>query len=214
MNLILLGAPGSGKGTLAKKIVTEHNLAHISTGDLLREAVKNGTALGLQAKGYMDSGKLVPDSLVIDLISERLAKPDAAKGFALDGFPRTVPQAQALDQLLEKLKLTLDQVILLEVGIDAVVQRMAGRLNCAQCGAVFHTKNIPPKKNGICDNCGAALYQREDDKEETVRKRFQVYMEQTSPLINYYKKVGKLIAIDGSISPDATFKKVAAVLVH
>ncbi len=212
MNFILLGAPGCGKGTLAKKLVAEKHLAHISTGDLLREAVKEQTSLGKKAKEFMDAGKLVPDTLVIDLISERLGRPDCQKGFVLDGFPRTVPQAEALAALLKKLHLVIDHVILLEIGIEKVVERMSARLNCGACGAVFHKINVPPKKEGICDNCGASLYQREDDKEETVRKRFAIYMEQTSPLIDYYKKIGLLRVVDGSISPDATFSKVSVAI--
>jgi adenylate kinase len=214
MNLILLGAPGSGKGTLAKKLVTEKKSVHISTGDLLREAVKNQTALGKKAKDFMDAGKLVPDSLVIDLFSERINRPDCRSGFILDGFPRTVPQAEALDQLLKKMKLKIDKVVLLDIEVEEVVRRMSGRLNCSSCGAVYHLKNIPPKKAGICDKCGGALYQRDDDKEDTVRKRFQVYTEQTSPLIEHYARQGILTAVDGSIGPDATLTKVLAELDH
>ncbi|MBU0580493.1 MAG: adenylate kinase [Candidatus Margulisbacteria bacterium] len=212
MNIILLGAPGSGKGTLAKRLVIEKKVAHISTGDLLREAVSNNTELGQKAKKYMDEGKLVPDSLIIDLMADRLQQKDCQQGYVLDGFPRTVAQAEALEDLLRKMKKEINIVLHLEIDVDTVVKRMAGRLNCAKCGAVYHKVNMPSKKEGICDACGEKLYQRSDDQEETVRKRFKVYLEQTKPLIDFYQQKGKLVTINGGISPESALTEALAAL--
>jgi adenylate kinase len=212
MNIILLGAPGSGKGTLAKTLVEKKALAHISTGDLLREAVKNQTELGKIAKQIMDEGKLVEDSLVIGLISERLKKDDCKRGIILDGFPRTISQGEALDELMLSLGNSIDKVVYLGVEEEEVVKRMSGRLSCAQCGAVYHKINIPPKQEGLCDSCNVELYQREDDNEETVRKRFKVFLEQTKPLLAFYEEKGIVSNIDGSVGPEETLNEVMKAL--
>lgn len=191
MNLIFLGPPGVGKGTIAKEVVKEKGIPQISTGDLLRAAVKQGSALGKAAKGYMDAGKLVPDRLVIDLLKDRIKEPDCKDGFILDGFPRTIPQAEALEQDVD-----IDQVINFKASDETVISRISGRRTCRNCGAIYHIKNIPPKKQGICDRCGGELYQRDDDKEETVKKRLETYRQQTAPLIEYYRNKGLLVDIE------------------
>jgi len=208
MRIVLLGGPGVGKGTQAKKLSEKYNLAHISTGDILRQAVKDGTQMGLMAKSYMDKGQLVPDEVVIGIIKDFLAKPEVKSGFILDGFPRTVPQAQALDKLTQEMGIPLDIVVNIEASADLIVQRLSGRRTCRGCQAVYHITNLPPKKDGICDKCGGQLYQRDDDKEDTIRKRLQVYEAQTSPLIDYYHKAGKLWDVSGEGEIEAVFTEI------
>lgn len=191
MNLIFLGPPGVGKGTIAKEIVKEKNIPQISTGDLLREAVKEGTTLGKKAKKYMDLGKLVPDDLVIDLLKNRISQDDCKNGFILDGFPRTIPQAEALEG-----EVKIDKVLNFKASDETVILRISGRRTCKKCNAIYHIKNIPPKKEGICDKCRGELYQRDDDKEETVRKRLETYKQQTEPLIDFYREKGILVDIE------------------
>lgn len=207
--MVFLGPPGSGKGTQAKKLSQELSLMHISTGDLLREAVKNQTPLGLKAKEYMDRGELVPDNLMIALIEEVMPKEG---GFILDGFPRTVPQALALEEMLRSYKRDVDKVFLFDLSEEVVVERLSGRLTCPQCGAVYHRKYNPPKQEGVCDLCGGKLIQREDDKEEVVRRRYRVYKEQTSPLVEFYQKRNKLIRLDASQNIQEVNKRLLEVL--
>ncbi|MEA2036704.1 MAG: adenylate kinase [Nanoarchaeota archaeon] len=192
MNLIFLGPPGVGKGTIAKYVVKEKVIPQISTGDLLRAAVKEGAELGKQAKEYMDSGKLVPDNLVIDLLTERIQKEDCEKGFILDGFPRTIPQAEALDNSSVKIDKTLN----FKADEKTIIERISGRRTCKKCSAIYHVKNIPPKEDGVCDKCSGELFQRDDDKPEAVKKRLEVYQEQTAPLIEFYQKKGILSDIE------------------
>ena len=210
MNLILLGGPGAGKGTQAKKLIDKFQIPQISTGDILRAAVKEGTEMGKKAKEYMDAGKLVPDEVVIGIIKDRLAQPDCKKGFILDGFPRTVPQAEALDKVLTALSSKIDHVVSIDVDEEALVTRLTGRRTCknAACGQMFHITFSPPKKEGICDKCGSELYQREDDKAETVKNRIRVYFEQTAPLIEYYRRKGVLAEIDGGKPIDEVTAKL------
>ncbi len=193
MNLILLGAPGAGKGTQAEIICEKLSIPAISTGNIIREALKNGTEMGLKAKAYMDEGKLVPDDVVIGIIRERLAEEDCANGFILDGFPRTIPQAEALDQM----GIVIDRVISIEVPDEKIVTRMAGRRVCPKCGASYHTEYKKPAKDGVCNACGSELVQRKDDAPETVLERLHVYHEQTEPLKGYYEKAGKLRLVEG-----------------
>ncbi len=197
MNLILLGPPGAGKGTQSAALVERFGIPQISTGDMLRAAVKEGSPMGLKAKSCMDSGALVPDDVVIGIVRERLAKEDCANGFILDGFPRTVAQADSLQATLEDLGKELDAVVSLEVDADALVERLTGRRICKGCAKGYHLRFDPPTIAGRCDLCGSELYQRDDDREETIRKRLTVYQEQTSPLIDYYRQKGLLISIDG-----------------
>jgi adenylate kinase len=199
LNLILLGAPGAGKGTLAALLIEKMGVPSVSTGNILREAIKNDTPLGREAKSYMDGGKLVPDQLVIDMLKERIAQPDCKNGFILDGFPRTIPQAEALDTIT-----TIDCALSLDVPDAVIEERMTGRRVCLKCGATFHVVNNPPKKDGVCDVCGDALVVRDDDKPEVVRKRLATYHEQTEPLITYYGGQGKLKSIDGTQPIDKT----------
>ncbi len=212
MNLILLGAPGAGKGTQAKKIVEKYGIPHIATGDILREAVAKGTELGKKAKEYMDRGELVPDEIVIGIVKERLQQPDCEKGFLLDGFPRTLKQAEALDEMLKELGKKIDAVIYIDVPEEEVVKRIVNRRTCRNCGAVYHLIYAPPKEPNKCDKCGGELYQRDDDKEETVRQRFKVYMENTAPLIEYYEKKGILYKVDGTKSIDEVFQQIDEIL--
>ncbi len=193
MNLVFLGPPGAGKGTQAKKLSGDLGLVHISTGDILRDAVSKGTPLGRKAKEYIDRGELVPDDLMIALIEEVLPP---AGGVIFDGFPRTIPQAQALDELLERKRMAVDGVILFELDDEEIVRRLTGRRTCPSCGAVYNLVYNPPKKDEICDRCGTKLTQRDDDREEVVRKRLQVYRDQTAPLIDYYAEKNKLIRLD------------------
>ncbi|SMG18925.1 adenylate kinase [Dethiosulfovibrio salsuginis] len=205
MRIILIGPPGAGKGTQAEKIVERHGVAHISTGDILRANVKAGTELGVKAKGYMDSGKLVPDDLIIEMVESRLQEKDCEKGFLLDGFPRTVPQAEALDQLLTRLNIALDGVILLDVDDETVVNRLSGRRMCRGCGKIFNVSYKPSSKGDICDSCDGQLYQRDDDHESVIRNRLEVYHEQTAPLVTYYlarEQLFKVDAVKGDDVPD------------
>lgn len=197
MNLILLGPPGAGKGTQAKYLIEHLGIPQISTGDMLRAAVAAGTEMGLKAKACMDSGSLVPDSVVIGIVRDRLQEEDCGNGFILDGFPRTVPQADALQKNLKDLDKELQAVISLEVDTEALVARLTGRRTCRGCGRGFHVSFDPPVKAGVCDGCGGELYQRDDDQEVTIRNRMQVYQDQTSPLVDYYQQSGILASIDG-----------------
>lgn len=214
MRLILLGPPGAGKGTQAKRLVEKYNIPQISTGDMLRAALKAGTKLGLEAKTYMDAGKLVPDSVVIGLIEERIKEADCAGGFMLDGFPRTIPQAEALNGVLDKMGLKLDHVVSIEVDNDELLGRLTGRRTCrnSACGAGYHVQFDPPKKDGVCDKCGTELYQRDDDKEDTIRNRLKVYADQTEPLIAFYKAAGLVRSIPGTGSIDEIFNRVVKAL--
>ncbi len=193
MNLILLGAPGAGKGTQAEKICEKYNIPAVSTGNIIRESLKNGTDMGLKAKSYIDAGALVPDDVVIGIIKERLAEDDCKDGFILDGFPRTIPQAEALD----KMGITIDKVVDIEVPDDKIAKRLSGRRVCPTCGASYHLEYKKPAQNGICDACGSELVQRKDDKPETVLDRLKVYHEQTEPLKGYYEKSNKLVIVEG-----------------
>ena len=212
MNLILLGAPGAGKGTQAEKLIREYGIPQISTGDMFRAAVKSGTALGKEAKSYMDKGALVPDSVTVGIVKERLAQDDCKKGWILDGFPRTTAQASALDAILHDLGIQLTAVLDFNVNRDDLVKRVSGRLVCRQCGASFHKEFRPPKQEGVCDNCGGELYQRADDNEVTVRERLAVYDTSTKPLIDYYKVSGRYYEINGDQSMDKVFADVQAAL--
>ena len=197
MRLVFLGPPGAGKGTQARELARELNVPQVATGDMLREAVANGTPLGREAKAYMDRGALVPDDVIIRLIAERLAQPDAKRGFILDGFPRTIPQADALERLLGELGVLLDRVIYFDVADAELVRRLSGRRSCPKCQSTFHVTSNPPKRENVCDRCGSTLVQREDDREDTVRKRLNVYAEQTSPLLERYRKRGVLKTVTG-----------------
>ncbi|AEB09290.1 adenylate kinase [Desulfobacca acetoxidans] len=214
MNLILLGGPGAGKGTQAKLLIEKYKIPQISTGDILRAAVKEGTAMGKKAKEYMDAGKLVPDEVVIGIIEDRLKQSDAQKGFILDGFPRTVPQAEALDATLKKMGSKIDHVLSIEVDEEALVTRLTGRRTCknADCGQMYHIKFTPPKKEGVCDKCGSPLYQRDDDNEATVRSRLTTYNQATKPLIDYYAKQGMLQTIKGVGGINDIFNKIVGIL--
>lgn len=212
MNIILLGPPGAGKGTQAAKLVKQFDIPHISTGDMFRAAIKQGSELGLEAKAVMDAGQLVPDELTIAIVRERLAEPDCERGFLLDGFPRTVPQADALEQILAGLNRSLDAVINIEVPDDVLMPRMTGRRICKQCGATYHTRFNPPKESGKCDQCGGELYQRSDDSEETVNNRLAVYARQTEPLVAYYLHRGSLKTINGNQSLQRVFADICGGL--
>ena len=212
MKIIMLGAPGAGKGTQAKKIAEKYQIPHISTGDIFRANIKNGTELGKKAKTYMDQGLLVPDELVCDLVVDRVQQDDCKKGYILDGFPRTIPQAESLDAALSRLGEAVDYAINVEVPDENIVKRMGGRRACVGCGATYHLVYAAPKKEGICDNCGAELILRDDDKPETVKKRLTVYHDQTQPLIDYYKKAGILKSVDGTQDLNKVFEDIEAVL--
>ena len=212
MKIIMLGAPGAGKGTQAKMIADKYGVPHISTGDIFRANIKEGTELGKKAKTYMDKGLLVPDELVVDLVVDRVKNPDCAKGYVLDGFPRTIPQAECLDKALAEMNDSMDYAINIDVPDDNIITRMGGRRACVGCGATYHVVNIPPKKEGICDRCGGELILRDDDKPETVKKRLDVYHEQTQPLIDYYTKKGIIRDVDGTQQMDDVFNAIVKIL--
>ncbi len=212
MKIIMLGAPGAGKGTQAKKIADKYQIPHISTGDIFRANIKEGTELGKKAKSYMDQGLLVPDELTLELIMDRFQNPDCANGYVLDGFPRTIPQAEALTAALEKNGETIDYAINVEVPDENIVARMSGRRACLACGATYHVVYAPTKEEGVCDRCGEKLVLRDDDKPETVKKRLDVYHSQTQPLIDYYTKQGKLVEVDGTQNVDAVFDAIVKIL--
>jgi adenylate kinase len=211
MDIILLGPPGSGKGTQAKMIAEKYKVKHISTGDILRENVRNGTPLGVEAKKFMDAGKLVPDSLLIDIIKDRLAKPDVKAGWMLDGYPRTIPQAEALDKILPGLGQKIDVVLNVDVPDAELIKRVTGRRMC-KCGTTYHVQFNPPKVAGKCDACGADLYQRADDTEATVKERLQAYHAQTQPLIDFYNKRGIVANINGTGDIKAIFGNIVKAL--
>ena len=212
MKIIMLGAPGAGKGTQAKQIADKYSIPHISTGDIFRANIKNGTELGKKAKQYMDQGALVPDELTCDLVMDRIQQDDCKNGFVLDGFPRTIPQAEALDAALGKINEKMDYAIDVDVPDENIVNRMSGRRACLNCGATYHLISIPPKVEGICDRCGSEIVLREDDKPETVQKRLKVYHKQTQPLIDYYKNQGILKSVDGTQPMDEVFKAIVTIL--
>jgi len=212
MNIVLLGPPGAGKGTQAIQLAKELSLPHISTGDLLRQNVAGNTPLGKQAKDYMDKGTLVPDELVSQMLSQRLGQADTKKGFILDGYPRNINQAIALDKVLREKSLDIDFVFYLETSEAVVVQRLSGRLVCKSCGANFHITNMPPKVKGTCDNCGGSLYQRSDDKEETIKKRLEVYKKEVSVLIKYYKDKQKLETLSSDGEAKIVLDKILSLV--
>lgn len=212
MKIIMLGAPGAGKGTQAKQISDTYSIPHISTGDIFRANIKNGTELGKKAKTYMDQGALVPDELTCDLVMDRISQDDCRNGFVLDGFPRTIPQAEALDKALTASGQKMDYAINVDVPDENIINRMSGRRACLNCGATYHIVSIPPKKEGICDVCGSPLVLRDDDKPETVKKRLEVYHDQTQPLIEYYEKAGILKTVDGTQDMKKVFSDIQAIL--
>lgn len=212
MKIIMLGAPGAGKGTQAKRIAAKYDIPHISTGDIFRANIKNQTELGVKAKGFIDKGLLVPDEVVVDIVADRILQDDCTNGFVLDGFPRTIPQAQALDTTLMKRGQKMDFAVDVDVPDEVIVTRMAGRRACVDCGSTYHLKYIPTKVEGICDNCGGDLILREDDKPETVLKRLGIYHEQTQPLIDYYTNNGLLKSFDGTQAIDTIFGQIVDVL--
>jgi adenylate kinase len=212
MGIILLGPPGAGKGTQAKKLTQEFAIPQISTGDMLRAAVKGGTPLGKQAKAFMDAGGLVPDEVVIGIVKERLAEPDCGKGFILDGFPRTIPQAEALDRVAKELGKEIRFVLSLEVDQNELMERLCGRRTCTGCGAMYHVTFNPPKAEGKCDKCGTALIQRDDDKEETIKNRLANYNEATAPLLDYYRNTGKIRSVMASGEIDVIFAGIVKIL--
>jgi len=212
MRLVLLGAPGAGKGTQAVILSKKLQIPHISTGDIFRSNIKNETPLGKLAKQYIDSGALVPDEVTVAIVKDRLAEPDCANGFVLDGFPRTIQQAESLDRILEELGTRLDKVIDIHAGDDVIIKRLSGRRVCPECTAIYHIRTSEMARNGICENCGAKLIQREDDREETVRKRLETYHDQTEPLINYYREKGLLVRVQGEGSAAETTVEIYQVL--
>ena len=212
MKIIMLGAPGAGKGTQAKMIADKYQIPHISTGDIFRANIKNGTELGKEAKKYMDQGLLVPDELTVKILLDRVAKDDCKNGYVLDGFPRTIPQAEVLEEALAKLGDRIDYAINVEVPDENIVKRMGGRRACVNCGATYHIEHVPPKKEGICDNCGSELILRDDDKPETVKNRLSVYHKQTQPLIDFYNGKGVLRTVDGTVDMKDVFNAIVAIL--
>ena len=212
MKIIMLGAPGAGKGTQAKMIADKYTIPHISTGDIFRANIKNGTALGMEAKGYMDQGKLVPDELTVKILLDRVAQDDCKNGYVLDGFPRTIPQAEVLDKALTELNDKIDFAINVDVPDENIIRRMSGRRACLSCGSTYHIEHVPPTKEGICDRCGSELILRDDDKEETVKNRLTVYHEQTQPLIDFYTAKGVLKDVDGTQDMQVVFDNIIACL--
>mgnify|MGYP000640489423 FL=1 len=212
MKIIMLGAPGAGKGTQAKMLAEKYGIPHISTGDIFRANIKNGTELGKEAKKYMDQGLLVPDELTVKILLDRVAKDDCKNGYVLDGFPRTIPQAEVLEEALTKLGDRIDYAINVEVPDENIVKRMGGRRACLNCGATYHIEHVPPKKEGICDNCGSELILRDDDKPETVKNRLSVYHKQTQPLIDFYNGKGVLRTVDGTVDMKDVFNAIVAIL--
>ncbi|QAS52657.1 adenylate kinase [Halobacillus litoralis] len=208
MNLILMGLPGAGKGTQAEKIVEKYDIPHISTGDMFRLAIKEGTALGKEAKSFMDKGELVPDEVTIGIVRERLSKPDSQKGFLLDGFPRTIAQADALENLMSDMEESLDYVLHIDVPKDQLIERLTGRRICPTCGATYHVVFNPPKVDGKCDHDGSELIQREDDQPDTVKKRLEVNVEQTQPLLDFYREKGYLVSFEGDKDIDEVFQDI------
>lgn len=212
MKIIMLGAPGAGKGTQAKKIADRYQIPHISTGDIFRANIKNGTELGKKAKAYMDAGNLVPDSLTLDLVMDRIAQEDCKNGYVFDGFPRTIPQAEALKGALDAIGQTIDYAIDIEVPDENIINRMGGRRACVSCGATYHIQFAAPKVEGVCDRCGGTLTLRDDDKPETVKKRLDVYHEQTQPLIDFYKEEGCLVTVDGTKDVEEVLQSILKLL--
>ncbi len=212
MKIIMLGAPGAGKGTQAKMIAEKFGVPHISTGDIFRANIKEGTELGMEAKKYMDQGLLVPDELTVKILLDRVAREDCADGYVLDGFPRTIPQAEVLDAALEKLNEKIDYAVNVDVPDENIVKRMSGRRACLKCGATFHVEHIPPKQEGICDSCGGELVLRDDDRQETVQNRLKVYHDQTQPLIDYYGKKGVLKSVDGTVEMQKVFQAISDII--
>ncbi|NLV76486.1 MAG: adenylate kinase [Tissierellia bacterium] len=212
MRLVLLGPPGAGKGTQASAIVKKYNIPHISTGDIFRENIKQGTELGKKAKEYIDKGLLVPDDIVVSIVKDRILEEDCKNGFLLDGFPRTLNQGEALDDELSQMNLKLDKVININVEKEVLIERTIGRRICKDCGATYHIKFNPPVKEGICDNCGGKLYQRDDDTQETIEKRIEVYQKQTKPLIDYYTKKGLILNVDGTKKISEIFDEIVEAL--
>ena len=212
MKIVMLGAPGAGKGTQAKMIAEKYSIPHISTGDIFRANIKEGTPLGLEAKSYMDQGKLVPDELTVKILLDRVAKDDCRNGYVLDGFPRTIPQANVLKEALEAQNDKIDYAINVDVPDENIVRRMSGRRACVTCGATYHIEHVPPKKEGICDKCGSALILRDDDKPDTVLNRLKVYHDQTQPLIDFYNNEGILKEVDGTIDVKDVFESIVKIL--
>lgn len=212
MKIVMLGAPGAGKGTQAKMIADKYQIPHISTGDIFRANIKEGTALGLEAKSYMDQGKLVPDELTVKILLDRVSKDDCANGYVLDGFPRTIPQANVLKDALNRLNDKIDYAINVDVPDENIVRRMSGRRACVTCGATYHIEHVPPKKEGICDKCGSELILRDDDKPETVLNRLKVYHDQTQPLIDFYNNEGVLKEVDGTVDVKVVFENIVSIL--
>jgi adenylate kinase len=212
MKIIMLGAPGAGKGTQAKMIADKYHLPHVSTGDIFRANIKNGTELGMEAKKYMDQGLLVPDELTVKILLDRVAQSDCKNGYVLDGFPRTIPQAEVLDKALSELGESIDYAIDVDVPDENIISRMSGRRACLSCGATYHITHVPPKKEGICDRCGKELVLRDDDKPETVKNRLDVYHKQTQPLIDFYTKKGVLKTVDGTADMNDVFAAIVTIL--
>lgn len=212
MKIVMLGAPGADKGTQAKMIAEKYTIPHISTGDIFRANIKEGTPLGLEAKSYMDQGKLVPDELTVKILLDRVAKDDCKNGYVLDGFPRTIPQANVLKEALAKQNDKIDYAINVDVPDENIVRRMSGRRACVTCGATYHIEHVPPKTEGICDKCGSALILRDDDKPDTVLNRLKVYHDQTQPLIDFYNNEGILKEVDGTIDVKDVFENITKIL--